>query len=85
MKSTRRSTAAQNYVDKQMVPADLVAVVSLGNTLTVNQDFTSDRALLKKALQGVQSWAPAPGFEEGQHRLNRRHIGDRRILHRGRY
>jgi hypothetical protein len=42
------TTAAQNYVDKQMVPADLVAVVSLGNTLSVNQDFTSDRALLRK-------------------------------------
>jgi VWFA-related protein len=49
------TTAAQNYVDKQMVPADLVSVVSLGSTLSVNQDFTSDRPLLKKALQ-----APAP-------------------------
>jgi len=58
------TTAAQNYVDKQMVPADLVAVVSLGNTLTVNQDFTSDRALLKKALQGFNLGAGA-GFEEG--------------------
>jgi VWFA-related protein len=38
------TSAAQNYVDKQMVPADLVSVVSLGSTLSVNQDFTSDRA-----------------------------------------
>ena len=58
------TTAAQNYVDKQMVPADLVAVVSLGNTLSVNQDFTSDRALLKKALQAFNLGAGA-GFEEG--------------------
>ena len=58
------TTAAQNYVDKQMVPADLVAVVSLGNTLSVNQDFTSDRALLKKALQAFNPGAGA-GFEEG--------------------
>ena len=44
--------------------ADLVAVVSLGNTLSVNQDFTSDRALLKKALQAFNLGAGA-GFEEG--------------------
>ena len=54
----RATTAAQNYVEKQMVAADLVSVVSLGNTLSVNQDFTSDRALLKTALQASTS-APA--------------------------
>jgi VWFA-related protein len=58
------TTAAQNYVDKQMVAADLVAVVSLGSTLNVNQDFTSDRALLKKALQAFNPGAGA-GLEEG--------------------
>ncbi|MGH9545672.1 MAG: VWA domain-containing protein [Terriglobales bacterium] len=58
------TTAAQTYVDKQMVAADLVAVVSLGSTLSVNQDFTSDRALLKQALQAFNLGAGA-GFEEG--------------------
>jgi VWFA-related protein len=58
------TTAAQNYVDKQMVAADLVAVVSLGSTLNVNQDFTSHRALLKKALQAFNPGAGA-GLEEG--------------------
>ena len=58
------TAAAQNYVDKQMVPADLVSVVSLGSTLSVNQDFTSDRALLKKALQAF-SLGEGAGFEEG--------------------
>ncbi|MGA9814883.1 MAG: VWA domain-containing protein [Terriglobales bacterium] len=58
------TAAAQNYVDKQMVAADLVAVVSLGSTLSVNQDFTSDRALLKKALQAFNLGAGA-GFEAG--------------------
>jgi VWFA-related protein len=60
----RATTAAQNYVDKQMVAADLVSVVSLGDTLSVNQDFTSDPALLKKALQGFNLGAGG-GFEEG--------------------
>src|SRR6266852_5190028 len=58
------ATAAQNYVGKQMVPADLVSVVSLGSILSVNQDFTSDRALLKKALQAFSAGEGA-GFEEG--------------------
>ncbi|HTV66287.1 MAG TPA: VWA domain-containing protein [Bryocella sp.] len=60
----RSAQAAQNYVDKQMQPADLVAVVSLASSITLNQDFTSDRALLKKALQGFNLGAGA-GFEEG--------------------
>ena len=57
-------TAAQNYVDKQMAPADVVAVVSLGDSLTVNQDFTQDKALLKTALQSF-SGGSGQGFEEG--------------------
>ena len=60
----RATNAAQNYVDKQMVAADLVSVVSLGSTLSVNQDFTSDRALLKKALQDFNMGAGG-GFDEG--------------------
>jgi VWFA-related protein len=60
----RATTAAERYVDKQMVAADLVSVVSLGDTLSVNQDFTSDRALLKKTLQGFNLGAGG-GFEEG--------------------
>ena len=60
----RATNAAQNYVDKQMVAADLVSVVSLGSTLSVNQDFTSDRALLKKALQDF-NLGQGGGFEEG--------------------
>src|SRR5579864_2003438 len=47
----RASTAAIQYVDKQMSLADLVAVVSLANALRVDQDFTSDREQLKKVLQ----------------------------------
>jgi VWFA-related protein len=58
------TTAAQNYLDKQMAPADLVAVVSLGNSLSVNQDFTSDKAQLKSALQSFSAGA-GQGFEEG--------------------
>ena len=56
--------AAQNYLDKQMAPADLVAVTSLATSLQVNQDFTSDRAKLRKALDALSSIS-GEGFAEG--------------------
>jgi VWFA-related protein len=57
-------TAAERYVDTQMAPADLVSIVSLGSSLQVNQDFTADRALLKKQLDAF-STGSGQGFEEG--------------------
>ena len=60
----RSSDAAQDYLSKQMQPADLVSIVSLGNTITVNQDFTSDRDKLKAVLQSFNAGAGA-GFELG--------------------
>jgi VWFA-related protein len=57
-------TSAENYVDTQMAPADLVSIVSLGSSLLVNQDFTTDHALLKKQLQAF-STGSGQGFEEG--------------------
>jgi VWFA-related protein len=60
----RSVTSAVQYVDKQMAPADLVAIVSLGSSLIVNQDFTADRDLLKKELLAFNTGA-GQGFEEG--------------------
>ena len=60
----RSVDAAQNYLNKQMQPADLVSVVSLANTLTVNQDFTTDREKLKQVLESFNTGANA-GFELG--------------------
>jgi VWFA-related protein len=60
----RSTDAAQDYLKKQMQPADLVSVVSLANTLTVNQDFTSDRDRLMQVLQAFNTGANA-GFELG--------------------
>jgi VWFA-related protein len=57
-------TAALNYVDKQMAPADFVSVVSLGSSLTVNQDFTSNRDDLNKALNEF-SEGEGTGYEMG--------------------
>jgi VWFA-related protein len=60
----RAITSAVHYVDTQMAPADLVAIVSLGSSLLVNQDFTTDRDLLKKELQAFNAGS-GQGFEEG--------------------
>jgi VWFA-related protein len=57
-------TSAEHYLDAQMAPADLVSIVSLGSSLLVNQDFTTDRALLKKQLDEF-STGSGQGFEEG--------------------
>jgi VWFA-related protein len=60
----RAVKAAEDYVNQQMTPADLVAVASLDSSLLVNQDFTSDRALLLKAVDGFSSNS-GQGYEEG--------------------
>ncbi len=60
----RAVTSAEHYIDTQMAPADLVSTVSLGSSLLVNQDFTSDHELLKKQLQTFGSGG-GQGFEEG--------------------
>src|SRR5208282_5551336 len=60
----RAVTSAEHYVDAQMAPADLVSIVSLGSSLLVNQDFTSDHELLKKQLQAFGEGS-GQGYEEG--------------------
>ncbi len=55
----RAQDAARNYINKQMKPADLVAVVSLDATLSLDQDFTASKDLLLKAVN-------AYGGTEGQ-------------------
>jgi VWFA-related protein len=45
--------SATNFVDKQMTAADIVAVVTLGDSMQVLQDFTSDRDRLKRAIASL--------------------------------
>ena len=47
---SRVQEAARNFLTRQMQPADLVAAVSLGSNLQVDQDFTQDKQLLLKAV-----------------------------------
>jgi VWFA-related protein len=56
----RVQEAARHYVQVQMQPADIVSVVSLGNTLSVDQDFTQSKPLLLHAIDNY-----SPGGEQG--------------------
>jgi VWFA-related protein len=60
----RAQEAARNYIDKQMHPADLVAVASLDNTLSLDQDFTANKDLLLKAVNSY-SGTQGQGYEAG--------------------
>lgn len=46
----RAVAAAKDYIQKRMQPADLVAMVSLGTSLSLDQDFTSDKSLILRQL-----------------------------------
>jgi VWFA-related protein len=60
----RAVQAGQKFVDKQMTPSDMVAVVSLATSLQVNQDLTSEHDLLDKALARLNP-SSGGGFDAG--------------------
>jgi VWFA-related protein len=60
----RAVKAAQAYVAKQMSPADLVSIITLGDSMEVAQDFTTDRDALDKALAKLNP-GEGQGFENG--------------------
>ena len=60
----RAVEAAQDYINKKMQPADLVALVSMSTALNMDQDFTSDKALLLKGV-GTYNGTQGTGFANG--------------------
>jgi VWFA-related protein len=61
----RAVDSARKYVDEKMTVADLIAVTTVGSTLSVLTDFTADRAKVANALatlaytEGTATEAPA--------------------------
>jgi VWFA-related protein len=49
----RAVDSANKYVEEKMSPADLVAVATVGSTLSVVTDFTADRAKVASALSTI--------------------------------
>ena len=56
--------AARDFLTSKMQPADLVALVSLDETLKVDQDFTSDKAALANEV-GIYNGTQGQGFTAG--------------------
>ena len=56
--------AAQSFLHDKMQPADLVALVSLGDTLKVDQDFTADKQALINEV-AVYNGTEGQGFAQG--------------------
>jgi VWFA-related protein len=56
--------AAQDFLKNKMQPADLVALVSLGDTLTVDQDFTANKQALINEV-AVYNGTEGQGFAQG--------------------
>jgi len=78
----RGVAAAKNYVQKQMQPADLVALVSLGTSLSLDQDFTSDKSLILRQLnryngnEGQDMAAGGDGTTSGTQDLSQSYTPD---------
>ena len=60
----RSVDAAQDFLRAKMQPADLVALVSLGDTLNVDQDFTADKNALINEV-GAYNGTEGQGFAQG--------------------
>ncbi|MGB6743377.1 MAG: VWA domain-containing protein, partial [Terracidiphilus sp.] len=60
----RSVDAAQDFLRKKLQAADLVALVSLGDTLSVDQDFTADKNALIDEV-GAYNGTEGQGFAQG--------------------
>jgi VWFA-related protein len=60
----RAVEAAQDYINKKMQPADLVALVSMDTGLSLDQDFTADKAALLHGL-GKYNGTEGTGLADG--------------------
>lgn len=60
----RSVDAARAFLKTKMAPADLVALVSLGDTLKVDQDFTADKDALINEV-GIYNGTESQGFAQG--------------------
>ena len=59
----RAVKSANHYVETQMTSADVVAVASVGQSLTILHEFTADRDVLKTTLGALDSTS-GTGFEQ---------------------
>ncbi len=61
----RAVDGAKDYINKKMAPADLVAVASLGTTLSLDHDFTADKTALLQAVGKFNGSTDSQGLAAG--------------------
>ncbi len=61
----RAVQSATDYINKKMAPADLVAVASLGTALSLDHDFTADKAALLATVGKYNGTNQAGNFANG--------------------
>ncbi len=61
----RAVDGAQDYIKTKMAPADLVAVASLGTSLSLDHDFTADKAALLRTVGKFNGSTEAQGLAAG--------------------
>ncbi|MEK6398770.1 MAG: VWA domain-containing protein, partial [Terriglobus sp.] len=61
----RAVDAAKDYVNNKMAPADLVAVASLGTSLSLDHDFTADKTQLLKTVSKFNGSNEGGAFANG--------------------
>ncbi|GAA3755316.1 VWA domain-containing protein [Terriglobus aquaticus] len=61
----RAVDAANDYINKRMAPADLVAVASLGTTLSLDHDFTADKQALLATVGKFNGSTDSAGLAAG--------------------
>ena len=69
--------AIRNFIDEQMRPGDLVAIVRTGAGMGALQQFTTDKRLLYAALERVKYGAEPRGREQFR-AIGKRHARRRR-------
>ncbi len=61
----RAVDGARDYINKRMQPADLVAVASLGNALTLDRDFTANKQALLSTVGRYNGSSGSDGLAAG--------------------
>ncbi len=61
----RAVDGAKDYLEKKMAPADLVAVASLGTTLSLDHDFTADKQALLRTIAKYNGSTDSQGLAAG--------------------
>jgi VWFA-related protein len=51
----RAGQSAQKFIDQQMKPSDMVAIMTFSTKLEVKQDFTDNRDALREAIKGLRT------------------------------